>query len=175
MLRDMPEEYRQKFRDFEMKAQHSAVISQYNSRAFITFEGVALQLRMSEKGNNQKQLIESYDPSLNNNRERGKNATLKMFQPESKEMRTILMSAIAADTTKETLEKDIKELLGSKQSMIESVEIFKKSALFVCGKRADVLECKHLLSIDQRGVTTKKVFCNEVSSQMQAADVQMQL
>ena len=65
MLRDMPEEYRLTFRDFEKRAQHSAAISQYNSRAYITFEGVALQLRMSEKGSSHKQLIESYDPSMN--------------------------------------------------------------------------------------------------------------
>ena len=83
------------------------------------------------------------------------------------------MLSIASETSKETLENDIKAILGSKYSMIESVEISIKNALIVCKNRADVMDCKHLLSTEQRGATTKKVFCNEISSQMQAEDAQM--
>ena len=169
MLRDIPEDYRQKYRDFEIKSHNSAVITQYTARAFIEFEGTTLVLKMSEKGNTKRQLIESYDPCKDNARDREKNTLLKMFEPDSQSMRTVLMSSIAEGTTKDKLEQDIRELLDSKQSMIESIEITsKRSALILCKKRSDAIDCKNILSTEQKGVTTKRGFCNELCSQKQA-------
>ena len=166
MLRDIPEDYRQKYRDFEIKSNNIALITQYTARAFTEFEGTTLVLKMSEKGSTKRQLIESYDPCRDNARDREKNTLLKMFEPDSQSMRTVLMSSIAEGTTKEKLEQDIRELLDSKQSMIESVEITsKRSALILCKKRADAIECKNILSTEQKGATTKRVFCNELCSQ----------
>ena len=174
MLRDMPEEYRPTFRDFEKRVQFSAAISQYTSRGYIAFEGVALQLRMSEKGNSHRQLIDSFDPSIIIEKEREKKTTLKMFLPDSKEMRTILMLSISPETTKEALENDVRAVLGSKYSKIESIELNKKNALIVCKERADVMDCKHTLEIEQKGSTTQKVFCNEICDQKQIDAVPMQ-
>ena len=171
MLRDIPEDYRQKYRDFEIKSQNSAVITQYSARAFIDFEGTTLVLKMSEKGNTKRQLLESFDPCMDNARDREKNTLLKMFEPESQSMRTVLMSSIAEGTTKDKLEKDIRELLGNKQSMIESIEIHKRSALIVCKKRSDAIDCKNILSTEQKGLTTRRVFCNELCSQKQIEEM----
>ena len=122
-----------------------------------------MQLKMSEKGSSRKQLIDSYEPQVNSKHEQDSATTLKMFQPEAVEMRTVLMTSLAADVNKEGLERDIRELLGQRQSIIVSIELYRKSALIVCTNRADALECKENLAKDQKGSTSKKVFCSEAS------------
>merc|ERR1712015_148666 len=164
MLRDIPEEYRQRFRDFEIKAKNMAIMTQYTSKAFIDFEGTTLVLKMSEKGNMRRQLMESFDPCEESIKDREKNTLLKMFEPESRAMRTILMSAIAENTAKEDLEKDIKEVLSKNYKSIESIELNKKSAVIICTTRAEAESCRDILATKQKGLTTTKVFCNELYS-----------
>ena len=74
------------------------------------------------------------------------------------------MSAIAENTTKEDLEKDIKEVLNKDYKSIESIELNKKYAVIICTTRAEAESCKDILATKQKGLTTTKVFCNELYS-----------